>query len=129
MRGIILAIFGLALHVNAQFKLNIGPPTIHLEMFGKEIINVGKNKKHAKKSKAHQRKKKQAMDRKTKPDPVLKPQEHQNGDIKENDNKEEDVKMELIPLPQPDNFIDSDVEENNEIEQVEQEQNVEPKTA
>ena len=59
MRGIILAIFGLALHVNAQFKLNIGPPTIHLEMFGKEIINVGKNKKHAKKSKAHQRKKKE----------------------------------------------------------------------
>ena len=69
------------------------------------------------------------MDRKTKPDPVLKPQQNQNGDIKENDNKEEDVKMELIPLPQPDNFIDSDVEENNEIEQVEQEQNVEPKTA
>ena len=57
MRGIVAALVGLALHVNAQFALDIGPPSVHLEMFGKDIINVGKNKKHTKKSKAHLRKK------------------------------------------------------------------------
>ena len=82
MRGIVAVLVGLALHVNAQFALDVGPPSIHLEMFGKEVINVGRNKKHHnKKSKAHQRKKKSHKKSAKKPAKPVQPAPEKDKDL------------------------------------------------
>ena len=95
MRGIVAALVGLALHVNAQFALEVGPPSIHLKMFGKDVINVGKTKKHHnKKSKAHQRKKKSHKKSSNKPIKPTEPDQEIGNNLVVEENQKDIIQTE-----------------------------------